>query len=847
MKVTKLTRRTHDFSRGLYAADSTSDAYGSLQALRAVGKARLVGEHYPRNGVRSIIVRVGEAEKRVHRNPDAEGFEAGAIGIGAAMYTKSLEEYDPWGQMWFREAIQNAMDAPGCTAIDITVKDNPDGTATISVEDNGSGMDLETLQKRFLMLGESGKRGDQGSNTGGFGKAKELLLLPWLSWEVHTRNLLARGKNITYGFKTTTERQGTRLTVVMPSDRKATDVDAKSLLTKSYIPHIRFHINGEYFSARRCVNGTNEIEIRGLPETKAQLFHTPRSRTYNGFFVRKNGLFMWEQSLPSDVPGYFVLEVTAPSIEVFNSIRMGFRDWTLRSSIENYLASLAKDVMTATKKKRNEMHRKWAGAGKFKARAEGELQAVMNDMVGAAEKITERSNIKKIAEVVQQVQERRKEEEAEKRREQGIEEEEDDEEGPAVYTTTPGAVETLLDMNFTGPEHVEAAIKQLSWEPDFYIHNTIEAFHVPKRFEPERMQAQLKKLARFWAELCRAILIRLGSRAEYGVGWIFEQGYHEGEWQAVEGEWIRDPEGDQHLLLNPFRGGYVGKVVEGSYPERIEIDGDMYSLRKEEDLKVLYALALHECTHLHNRTGGHNEAFSSALTSNIAIGKLNMTQIRSIRDEVVKRPAGWKAKPKAAKSAGPAFDKDIEMKFRALIRKIRADAEGFYSEFWMPYHDEWGFFVKRRDIQMDPSQFNFEASITYNGATPVWKESGFKSRKQAAERIAEVARAEVAKAAPAYASNEASGRDSAVQQAELWARDRRDNLLSEVVYKKHTFNLGIVRIPDKLRTDNNEYSWFIQHFKDRKYFGKHDGTAADEDDAYEAVVRNFKLILRSTK
>ena len=42
----------------------------------------------------------------------------------------------------------------------------------------------------------------------------------------------------------------------------------------------------------------------------------------------------------------------------------------------------------------------------------------------------------------------------------------------------------MLDQKFLGPNHLEAAIKQLVWEPDWFLVNEVDGYKVPKKFFP---------------------------------------------------------------------------------------------------------------------------------------------------------------------------------------------------------------------------------------------------------------------------------------------------------------------------------------------------------------------------
>ena len=131
---------------------------------------------------------------------------------------KSYGSPDNVAAIAIREALQNSRDA---------CRKAGGGTIRFGLfsdmraawfEDTGIGMDADTLQDKFLVLGASGKQQEAGA-VGGFGVAKAVILS--LSdpaqgghWEIHTRNLALTDEEVTAEearIRLVTERRGTRL------------------------------------------------------------------------------------------------------------------------------------------------------------------------------------------------------------------------------------------------------------------------------------------------------------------------------------------------------------------------------------------------------------------------------------------------------------------------------------------------------------------------------------------------------------------------------------------------------------------------------------------------------------
>jgi hypothetical protein len=91
--------------------------------------------------------------------------------IGREFFAKAKADYADWRWSWVREISQNSMDCHS-NRIDVTI--GRDGANTqIAVSNDGQPMALDVLVNKFLTLGGSAKDG----GVGGFGKAKELLVL----------------------------------------------------------------------------------------------------------------------------------------------------------------------------------------------------------------------------------------------------------------------------------------------------------------------------------------------------------------------------------------------------------------------------------------------------------------------------------------------------------------------------------------------------------------------------------------------------------------------------------------------------------------------------------------------
>lgn len=305
--------------------------FGELQALATVGRAQRLGERWAPDGSLRVAYRVGGgtgADIGPRRNP--------SVRIGREFFTTALKDYADWQEKWWREALQNAIDA-GATEV-LCETATQAGGILVSVEDNGSGMDLDILLNKFLVLGGSGKSTTPGS-VGGFGKAKELLILPWLQWWVHTRNVIVEGSGIDYEVREGQPwLQGTRLSVLMPLDQTTTVAHALNFIKKCDVPGVRWHVRAsdggrvtEEHTPQADLHCGDMVRDFGTAELCAN-----RTAPIRGdkMIVRVRGragsVFMYDTWVSEGIGAVPILEITGRSVDLLTANRDGIRDFDLR-------------------------------------------------------------------------------------------------------------------------------------------------------------------------------------------------------------------------------------------------------------------------------------------------------------------------------------------------------------------------------------------------------------------------------------------------------------------------------------------------------------------------------------
>lgn len=627
---------------GYYVARQGEPDFGDALALVTAGDVQVVGDVYDEEGVRVLAIHVPEQSRSVRQNA---GVAIGTVGVqlGDRFFTNVLRDYEHnFGEKWWREAIQNGVDA-GATKIVCTTEDLGDGAWRVTCEDNGSGMTEDVLVRAMLTLGESTK--EAGTSTfGGFGRAKELLLLPWIQYTIETRDLsyTSHAADPSQLYRVPM-RRGTKLSVVMPSDRCATSAQAIGYIARCNLPNVRFTVNGQTIKAE-C--GKRAKEIRefnyaspaGRPY-RARVSVDPKDHDYPwDALVRLNGLYMFELYVSNKPRDLVVIDLEGAAVDMLTSNRDGFAARELRREIDSFLQEVGREKQQALQRKKGIVSEEFVGGERFSASVE-EIQNAydrkqMTARMEAAGLMSELGSLDDMAAAKRAL--------TDMVTARGLPPME-------IGSTWTGDVDadTLAEMlggvKVKGSTHVEAMTRILAWKPDYLVHNEVEGFHVPKKFWPTSMTSDVRRLVKCWAELCRFVMLQLGCSKEFGVGVIFS-GSKLAEWRRQ-----RSPKLNRELewlLINP-----LPNLTRGD-------DKKIIDPRDDEQLLNLYAMAIHEATHMVDEVGDHDVSFAAALTANIARTYGQEKRIRAIRRSVLKYDREVRAEIKEAKGRTEVLPKE---------------------------------------------------------------------------------------------------------------------------------------------------------------------------------------------
>lgn len=238
---------------------------------------------------------------------------------------------DDVGLALVREFAQNAADA-GATRVEFAFL----GDNQLRVTDNGRGCDARTVRQVLLAPLGTLKEADA---IGGFGKAKELLYFANASWNIRTRDVLARGAFLTCEqFAVGCEPfAGFEAVVTLPAPLwRAARNSASNFCRCSERPGVTWVLDGVERSpeVRRPARAQKDFAF-----AKAYI---DRASHDSVVYLRTGGLLTGTRwGYHSRDLGRVVIEVTKPSFEVLTPSRDWFRDGEHRRAVEGWLHELA--------------------------------------------------------------------------------------------------------------------------------------------------------------------------------------------------------------------------------------------------------------------------------------------------------------------------------------------------------------------------------------------------------------------------------------------------------------------------------------------------------------------------
>lgn len=410
----------------------------------------------------------------------------GTVGIPVEYFLRMAKhDYSSYRNALPREFFQNSSDAG---AKNIWV-DSDEERRTITIRDDGHGMDLDTLQNKLLVLGGSKKR--KGA-TGAFGKAKELLFFSWEWYEIKTRNLhcYGQGAEYTIGDRSKSEDHNTTECIITIPESE----------NFSYIENAFWHVARKFeIDAKIHYNG-NEVQCELhaktlLKETKWATVYVDDSR--NSFYMqaRINGQWMFESYTGVDDIGTVIVEINKQSTEILTSNRDGVKS-KYHSEFNNLVKEIIKERKDFIKPPVQIVREKISGTGSIKInwhRAKKAVKEVVSNVRATIEMTTEDA-IAMLGELVDVFGSR-----------------------VALLRSNPIAQELSRD-----PRKVfdfEDRLKFLGYTPDFIV--LYDKSRKPRGISDISKVRKLRVLAYIWTEMVKQVLMDIDWVGEFNCGFNF--------------------------------------------------------------------------------------------------------------------------------------------------------------------------------------------------------------------------------------------------------------------------------------------------------------------------------------
>lgn len=270
-------------------------------------------------------------------------------------FQMAVKDYRHWQKALWREFFQNSLDA-GADEIKVAIDF---ANNTVTVDDNGCGMDLDVLQNKLFCLGGSYK---ESGSVGAFGKAKELLFFSWPTYCIKTRNLMVAGEYNEYAITDAEKiKAGTRCTISF-SEAALVETTMKQLL--SYGREVaslmetpcQIIFNGELVESK-WLRGALVKDLGW-----GRVYHDKEKGLETSYLqVRINGIWMFNRYIGSEI-GAVTVELTKNSLDCLTSNRDGLQD-RYQIELDEFIKRLVADTHQTLKPEKQIIRGMYKGSG----------------------------------------------------------------------------------------------------------------------------------------------------------------------------------------------------------------------------------------------------------------------------------------------------------------------------------------------------------------------------------------------------------------------------------------------------------------------------------------------------
>jgi len=500
------------------------------------------------------------------------------VSIGPEFFAKSRNDYDDWHWALVREFFQNSIDC-GSANIHFDAILNDDNNTVVTVKNDGTPMDYDTITNKLFSLGSSGK--NFTGTVGGFGKAKEILYFCHKSYNIKTGDIFITGSGAAYNVHPDSDYvDGTTSTIEIEGDHVYELINrAKRFVDYAQVSSV-FFINGD--KSRGCLRKGSLRRDLGFGKVYTNKAHPHK------MLVRINGIPMFDY--PIGLNRCVIVELSGSSNDVLTSNRDGLVQ-PFKAQLSDFITELSVDKRSALKKSMIPRYMHYSGA-KLSAAKTKVSSILTQSLVQTASTADISSNVEQTTTLDQPNVV--------------------DIAGKQMVVTSIGANEAVAHTSSrwggsaerVGSDAPEIETKLVTIGTDFIIKNETELM-VPKHFDPGSVHfsSYSGKLVKIWGRLMLQMHKLFGHEDSFSVGFIFD----DGEVSVTEAQYEDSSSFGKVYYLNP------AVIVE----QRYTYSKSFKKRFKLTDRDRLISIAAHEFVHGLGY-GWHDESYANELTNILA-------------------------------------------------------------------------------------------------------------------------------------------------------------------------------------------------------------------------------------
>lgn len=262
------------------------------------------------------------------------------VTVPPEFFRGELKVYSDWQAALARELFQNSVDA-GATQIDVSFVQQSDSETTLVFQDNGTGMDRDTLENVFFALGRTTKAGLD--TVGGFGRARIITCFAQRSYRIYTSDVKVSGEGGSYTIDDVSPVPGCRFEIdLIENEGDNVYHGLRRFLALSSIP-ATVSVDGVVVTAPVVLGRAKRVLRDASNKPWAKIY----TEAGGGCVVRVNGLFMYRDWLSYDQRVVVELE-PSQSRTVLNATRGGLVE-PYDSQLSHFLEQLVVNQREAFK------------------------------------------------------------------------------------------------------------------------------------------------------------------------------------------------------------------------------------------------------------------------------------------------------------------------------------------------------------------------------------------------------------------------------------------------------------------------------------------------------------------